>query len=71
MRLTSKTIKVLQELIDKAEVSSAKFKDILLLKKLKENITDLKDEIIEIESSPIFKEINNIKNRYIVNLDQY
>jgi len=37
MRLTSKTIKVLQELLDKAEVSSSKFKDILLLKKLKEN----------------------------------
>lgn len=37
MKLTTQTIKLLQELLDIGEVSSKKFKDLLLLNKLKEN----------------------------------
>lgn len=37
MKITTQTIKILQELFDTGEVSSSKFKDITLLEKLKEN----------------------------------
>lgn len=37
MKITNQTIKTLQELLETGEISSKKFKDILLLNKLKEN----------------------------------